>query len=265
MKQRRVKILGNIKLGGKYFKLSFVSPPIAKEAKPGQFLEIRVNEGAAPFLRKPLGIHSVKGAATELLYEVVGGGTRALSEKGSDETLDVIGPLGNGFSSQFSVLSSQPILVAGGIGVAPLMFLAQKLAKRKPIILIGARTKKDILCDKEFKDLGCEVRIATDDGSKGYKGFVTDLLKNVGAPFMAPVDTGFDKSNPYVIYTCGPKPMMKAVTNIAARHRVPCQVLLEEYMACGVGVCLGCPVMTKDGYKMVCRDGPVFEAGEIIW
>jgi dihydroorotate dehydrogenase electron transfer subunit len=154
------------------------------------------------------------------------------------------------------------------------MFLAEKLQshndtmtqRHKVIVLLGSKTKKDILCEKEFKSLGCEVKVATDDGSKGHKSFVTDLL------------SGILRSSQYAvrstIYACGPKPMLKETARIAARHKIPCQVLLEEYMACGVGVCLGCAVKvrtqysilnTQYQYKMVCKDGPVFDGGEVVW
>jgi len=140
-------------------------------------------------------------------------------------------------------------------------------------VLLGAKTKDHILCEKEFKQLGCDIAIATDDGSKGYKGFVSELLKealttNDGSTGPPPLEPSRAQSRGQpltTIYACGPKPMLKEVAGLSARHKIPCQVLLEEYMACGIGVCLGCPVMTKDGYKMVCKDGPVFEASEVIW
>lgn len=259
MKQLKVRISENKKLHGAYFKLSFDAPFIAREVKPGQFLEIRISDGPEPFLRKPLGIHSVKGKLIGVLYEIVGKGTQILGKKKPGQVLDIIGPLGNGFEYSLPVrrFASSPVLVAGGIGVAPLVFLAEKLRNRKAVVFIGAKTKKDILCEKEFRKLGYEVKIATDDGSKGYKGFVTDLLRSL----LANRQTG----KPATIYACGPKVMMKEAARTAARHKIPCQVLLEEYMACGVGVCLGCAVKTKSGYKMVCKDGPVFDSKEVIW
>ncbi len=273
MGQYEVKILANKRISGKYFKLSFTSSLIAKQAKPGQFLEVKVNEGPEPFLRKPLSIHSVKGKTIEILYEIVGEGTEVLSKKKSGEPLDIIGPLGEGFDLRGTTDEGRrtKILVAGGIGVAPLVFLAEQLADhrpqtrdQRPLVLIGARTREDILCEKEFKGLGCDVKVATDDGSTGHKGFMTELLKDV---LRGTRDDGRGTRDEgrRTIYACGPKPMMKEAARIAARHKIPCQVLLEEYMACGVGACLGCAVMTKDGYKMVCKDGPVFNAEEVIW
>ena len=134
----------------------------------------------------------------------------------------------------------------------------KKLKSSKVLVLLGTRTEKQLLCEKDFKKLGCEIKIATDDGSKGHKGFVTDLLKEIlRIPYPA--------SRIPALYACGPKPMLKEVARIAKSKRIPCQILLEEYMACGVGVCLGCPVMTKSGYRMVCKDGPVFELSEVVW
>lgn len=257
----------NINISGDYFKLSLEAGWLAKISRPGQFIEMKVSNGIGSLLRKPFGIHRIiKDQVIEVVYEVVGTGTEILSKKKTGKMLDIIGPLGNGFNCsspvrRFASLpalpAGRPVLVAGGIGVAPLVYLAQKLARQKPLILLGAKTKNIILCEKEFRDLGCEVKIATDDGSRGYKGFATDLFKSL----LANWPTG----QPATIYACGPKPMLKATAGIAARHKIPCQALLEEYMACGLGVCLGCPVKTRDGYKMVCKDGPVFEASEVIW
>jgi dihydroorotate dehydrogenase electron transfer subunit len=289
-KQIKVNIIENIQISGKYFRLSFDSPWIAKTAKPGQFMQIKISDDITPFLRKPFGVHRIIGQNTVgVLYGVVGEGTQILSRRKNGEALDVIGPLGNGFSCQLSArltgvggqaISHQlPILVAGGIGVAPLLYLAQRLTAhspqhraqssgpkaQSPIVLIGTKTKAEVLCEKEFRALGCEVKIATDDDSRGYRGFVTGLLNNI-------LNTQYSIHN--TIYACGPKPMLKEVANIANLYRIPCQVLMEEYMACGIGACLGCAVKVHKcisakvheyEYKMVCKDGPVFDANDILW
>lgn len=275
---RNCKIILNCRLNDKYFRLVFKSEDIAERALPGQFVEIKVSDSAVPLLRRPLSIHKVSHQVTkspghrikkektqdliELLYEAVGEGTELLSQKRSGECLDVIGPLGNGFSLSHPIIRI-PILIAGGMGVAPLLFLAEKLVHSpqstvhvKPLVLIGARTKDGILCEKDFKKLGCEVKIATDNGSQGYRGKVTDLLKNILSTIDCRLST---------IYACGPKPMLKELCNIVSSRNITAQVSLESHMACGIGACLGCVVSTRQGFKRVCKDGPVFSADQLLW
>jgi len=264
MLQVRVKILYNKKIKGNYFHLLFRAPKIAKEPTPGQFLMVKVNDAYEPLLRRPLSIHRVKGVNIEILYEVVGRATELLSHRKPGEYLDIIGPLGNGFNYTPHAARRTPhVLVAGGMGVAPLTFLAEKLMKlkvkgegSKVVVLIGAKTKGQIICEKEFKDLGCEVKISTDDGSKGFKGYVSRLLSKV----LSAVGR-----RPSTIYACGPKPMLEEVSKISKKYTIPVQLSLEEHMACGIGACLGCVVNTKEGFKRVCKEGPVFNGDGIIW
>lgn len=262
MLQARVKILYNKKIKGDYFHLVLQAPKITKASLPGQFLHIKVNDAHEPLLRRPFSIHRLQGTNIELLYEVVGHATEVLSHRKSGEYLDVIGPLGNGFGyTPHATRHMLPILVAGGMGVAPLSFLSEKLAESKVhsskfIVLIGAKTKNQILCEKEFRYLGCEVKIATDDGSKGFKGKVTDLLRNL----LSAIDYRLS-----TIYACGPRPMLKEISRISKEYNIPAQVSLEEHMACGIGACLGCAVNTKDGFKRACKEGPVFKADGIAW
>lgn len=262
--QKKTKIISNIHITGDYYKLILNSPKISQKTEPGQFLHIRVSDGCEPLLRRPFSIHRVSSPVIEILYEVVGRGTKILSKKEPGEYLDILGPLGNGFSLTPNTYDLKPILVAGGIGVAPLIFLAEKLVERKPqtishklLVLIGANTKDKILCEKEFKDLGCQVRISTDDGSKGFKGKVSDLLKRYLTP-----DTYNLRP---ILYACGPRPMLKEIAKITQHYKIPGQISLEENMGCGLGACLGCTVKTKDGYKRVCKDGPIFNTDEISW
>jgi dihydroorotate dehydrogenase electron transfer subunit len=142
------------------------------------------------------------------------------------------------------------------MGVAPLFFLAKKLKQAKPVVLIGARTKSQILCEKEFLESGCDVKTATDDGSFGFRGRVTDLLKHQLSTMNYQLST---------IYACGPKPMLKEISRIALKHNIPAQISLEAHMACGIGACLGCVVNTKEGFKRVCKEGPVFNCKDIVW
>ncbi|MDD5427873.1 MAG: dihydroorotate dehydrogenase electron transfer subunit [Candidatus Omnitrophica bacterium] len=265
MKQIYAKILKNENLGNGFRRIGIAAPYLAKNAKPGQFVELRCSGETDPLLRRPFGVHRVTKGGIELLYEIVGRGTEIIARKKPGEILDLIGPLGTGFV----LPSGKPtaILVAGGNGVAPILFLSEVLAKKKvkQHVLIGGRSKSHILCEKDFKRCGARVSVTTEDGSKGHKGLVTHILKELLA------DNG---PKPAAIYACGPTGMLKAVANIARTHRVSCQVSLEEKMACGVGVCLGCPVKVKRGhglcgtgyeYKMVCKDGPVFDSEEIYW
>jgi len=250
-----------------YWHLEFESGLIAKNARPGQFVNIKVSDGLEPLLRRPVSIHRVKGTKVKLFYKVVGAGTQVLSQRKPGEFLDLIGPLGNGFDYR---PTGQPanrptIIVAGGMGVAPLIFLAQRLlcpplnqwrARNDTMVLIGAKTKEQILCAREFKTLGCGVRLATDDGSFGFKGKVTDLFKQLLSTLDSRLST---------IYACGPRPMLKAVDAIARENKINAQLSLEEHLACGIGACLGCVVSTKSGYRRVCKDGPVFSSQELTW
>ncbi len=268
MKQFKAKIISNKKIAPEHYILSFKTPRIAKDTKPGQFFSVRVSRAYEPFLRRPFSAHKITQDRIEILYKVVGKATEILSMKKKDDILDVLGPLGNGFSLEPTADSPsldyardrQPtaLLVAGGHGVAPLYALARQVTNRKSrtLVFIGARTKKHIVNDKELRKLGAKVYISTDDGSRGYKGSVIDLLKRKARAMSYELGVR--------IYACGPKPMLKEVAKLARRYKMPCQVSLEEYMACGIGICLGCAVKTRTGFKLVCKDGPVFDAGEII-
>jgi dihydroorotate dehydrogenase electron transfer subunit len=267
--QRKLRILSNKKISGNYCKIILKDEIMTSSSCPGQFIEVKINNTTVPLLRRPFSIHRVRskelGARSliEVLYEVKGKGTKELSDKKSGEYLDVIGPLGNGFDLETpnSELRT-PILIAGGMGVAPLVFVAETLKKfhphncQLPTVLIGARTKEQILCQKEFKHLGFNVKIATDDGSLGFKGRVTDLLEDLLSAIS---------HQPSAIYACGPRQMLKELSRIAKVNNISAQISLEEHMACGIGACLGCVVKTASGYKRVCKEGPVFDAREIIW
>lgn len=256
----------NKKIKGPYFKMALRAPAISSGAAPGQFLMLKTESGQAlsPFLRRPLGIHGAKRGQVEILYEVVGKGTEIFSQKKPGEFIDLLGPLGNGFDLRLPAAAHcQPILVAGGMGVAPLVFLARQLVAdrksrglKKISVLIGAKTKSHILCEKEFKNSGCNVKIATDDGSAGFPGRVTALLEKQ----LAAINP--ERS---VVYACGPQPMLREIIRISREKEVLAEVSLEAHMACGIGACLGCAVDTKNGYKRVCQDGPVFKTENLIY
>lgn len=258
MNEQQVKIKANTRQAQHCYKLVLEAPVIAKAAKPGNFLMVKVSAGTYPLLRRPLSIHGVCAApgTVELLYEVVGPGTAILSEKKAGERVSVVGPLGNAFSFNAKMKNAHVVLAAGGMGVAPLMFLAQRLHADKVTALIGARTSAHILCASDFRKLGCDVRIATDDGSAGFHGRVTGLLEKILAlkTQAAPV-----------IYGCGPKPMLKAMSGLCGSYGAAAQISLESHMACGIGACLGCVIKTRQGFQRVCKEGPVFMADEVVW
>jgi len=232
-------------------------PPIASEIVPGQFVQVRVSAGTDPFLRRTF---SVSGASPdsgtiELLVDIVGKGTELLCSMKRGGILDVIGPLGTGFDTA-PANGFHAVLVGGGSGAAPLIFLADRLSRStgtRVDFLYGARTES-LLCAVPGLPEGVVSHAATDDGSSGYHGFVSALLEM----FLA-------DSKPSMVYTCGPLPMMKTVAEICLRTGVRCQVSLEERMACGFGVCLGCAVMNREG-KMIrsCVEGPVFYSDEVV-
>ncbi len=274
MFQIKAKLNFNKKVKGRYFHLALQAERIAKAAEAGQFVNIRINDGCQPLLRRPFSIHRVSAANIEILYEALGEGTETLSQRKAGEYLDIIGPLGNGFDYRTSyIVHRTSILVAGGMGAAPLLFLGEQLAKRNTQyairntqVLIGAKTRNHILCEKEFQKLGYSVKIATDNGSAGFKGKVTNLLRGI---LRRTKDEGRR-----TIYACGPHPMLKEIAKISKKYNIPAQISLEEHMACGIGACLGCVVKAqgtgfraqgKVEYKRVCKEGPVFNTDEIVW
>lgn len=222
---------------------------------PGQFAQLRVDGSKTTFLRRPISIHFVDYKANELwfLIQTVGDGTNALAALHVGDTLNVVLPLGNGFTMPQSA-DEKVLLVGGGVGCAPLLNMGKAMAEMgcRPTFLIGARTQSDLLQLDLFAQYG-DVYVTTEDGSYGEKGFVTQhtLLQR---------DEKFDR-----ISTCGPKPMMMAVARYAKQAGIACEVSLENKMACGVGACLCCVEDTQEGHKCVCTDGPVFPIEALKW
>lgn len=269
--QFKTMVLSNVEVSPGYFRMRMTAPPAFSGAKPGQFVMVRVRQAIDPLLRRPFGIFDLGSFQTEftdcgtqtfleILYKVVGKGTEMLSTLHHGDHLDILGPLGAGFVS--GDLQEEKILVGGGVGLAPLYFLAKELIGTSKVRLFaGGRTRDDVLCITEFERLGVETYVATDDGTLGAAGFVTEVLER----HLGEISGG------KTIYACGPMPMLKAVAAIAQKHHVPCQVSLEAYMACGMGACLGCVVKgaghddaTPD-YRCVCKDGPVFDYRDLQW
>jgi dihydroorotate dehydrogenase electron transfer subunit len=248
------KVISNEKLCGKFYRLCIDAKPIVDKSRPGQFIHIRINNSLEPFFRRPFSIYRSK-RFLEILYEVVGSGTEALAAKNKGDRLDVLGPLGMPFGMPPKGVK-QVVMIAGGVGVAPFLFLSDLLKKKdyELILLYGGRTKGHVFNMDEFKKNGCRVFKTTDDGSVGVKGRVSKLFSKID-----PV------AESTFIYTCGPRPMMASVQDFARKHKLGAQGSCEEVMACALGACLGCSIKTTQGFKTVCGDGPVFDLHELIF
>jgi len=225
--------------------------------EPGQFFMVSVGNGLDPLLKRPFSLYRWLGRDFQILYRVVGKGTGILKRKKTGDVLEVFGPLGNGFP-EVKGRDVGVILVAGGLGIASIFALAETNKKKKIVLFYGARTKKDLLCLGELKAMGIRTVISTDDGSQGHKGSVLE-------PFKEFLSIHASRITHYCFYACGPKPMLQEVSVIANQYKVKGYISLEENMACGVGACLGCAVNTDEGYKRVCKEGPVFSIDSIIW
>ena len=259
MIENSIKILSNSSVISDTFLLRLQSPELAASATPGQFLMVRVNDSIDPALRRPFSICGVEDESIiKILYKVVGKGTQSLSNKKAGDSLSILGPLGKGFDLPDQI--KKTFFVAGGMGIAPLLFLSQKTELTNITFLTGFRTSGEII-EPSLAGYKIDNLIATDDGSMGYNGRVTDLLvENLEQNKMK--DIG--------ICTCGPLPMLKAVSKIYLKYDIPCQVSMETFMACGIGVCQGCVVRsdtarTDKSYLHVCKEGPVFDINEIDW
>jgi dihydroorotate dehydrogenase electron transfer subunit len=252
-----------IRLKRDVYLLSFFSSYLAKKSQPGQFLHVRVHSSLA--LRRPFSVHKVEGSSVFILFKVRGRGTLLLSRYRKGQALDIIGPLGNGFNHQSPITNHQsPILVGGGMGVAPLVFLAQKISKVlglesrvSGLVLLGVKNRNEILCKDDFKRLGFRVLVATEDGSIGFRGTVIELLKRELLVI--------NPQQPTKIYACGPKEMFYELADILADYpQIECETSFEQFMGCGIGACLGCVIKTRQGYKRVCKDGPVFDIRDVL-
>ncbi|NPV52497.1 MAG: dihydroorotate dehydrogenase electron transfer subunit [Firmicutes bacterium] len=320
--QVTARVISNVEIAPSVFRMSLDAAGIARSALPGQFVHVACHGPLSldPLLRRPFSICGVdrQGGAIDIIYQVVGRGTELLSRiavgvggSGRQAAVDILGPLGRGFGIPRDALPanlpgrpdtsearygpgapgapcacavSPVLLVGGGLGVAPLIFLAQALAGQgiQADVIVGARSRDLILGVEEFAQLGCDVELATEDGSAGARGLVTELVERrlglgaladgrAGAHTDGRVDGGHvdGRGAPAVryaaVFACGPAAMLEAVARLAMERGVPCQVSLEERMACGVGACLGCVVKTRAGYRRVCADGPVFDAVDVFF
>lgn len=213
---------------------------------PGQFVNILL---AGKYLRRPISVCDLENGLLTLIYKVVGGGTEQMSELSAGASLDLLVGLGNGFS--VADCGKKPLLIGGGVGVPPLYGLAKALcaAGKIPTVVMGFRSSEDVFYKARFEALGCKTYLATEDGSAGTRGFVTDCIKAEGIEYDS-------------YCTCGPEAMLHAVYNLCGENG---QLSFEERMGCGFGACMGCSCETKYGNKRVCRDGPILKGGEVKW
>ena len=251
----RVRVLANDRVASGVGLMVLHAPRVAASIEPGQFVHLRVGSGTDTILRRPFSVHRALGERIEILYQILGTGTLRMAEKPvGDTTMDVVGPLGHGW--EIPAGATHALLVAGGLGAAPLGMLAERLAKRGVAVSVaqGAPTAARLVARELFEDVARVVEVATDDGSAGESGFVTGPVARLLARER------FD-----VAYTCGPEAMQRIVASMLAEAGVPCQVSLERLMACGIGACLSCVVSTRGGLKRACVDGPVFDEAEVVW
>ncbi|HUG53706.1 MAG TPA: dihydroorotate dehydrogenase electron transfer subunit [Vicinamibacteria bacterium] len=250
-------------LGGAYALLTFGHPEVAHDARAGQFVMIKAGISAEPPLRRPFSVLSVDaGAGTfSLFLKAVGAGTRALAALAPGERAQCLGPLGRPFTAPPP--GHEAILVAGGYGIAPFRLFCEEEAgvAGRARVFYGGRTAADLHLREPFARLGVPLVAATDDGSFGHHGRVTE-------PVEAYLDT---RPGTVTLYACGPDPMLHAVARLAARRSLPAQVSLDPWMGCGVGTCLGCVVWmqaaeeSRPRYRCACTEGPVFDAREVVW
>jgi dihydroorotate dehydrogenase electron transfer subunit len=267
--EQTVQIVANECDTDLYFRLVVRAPQIAPLIQPGQFAHVRVLPLKDALLRRPFSVFQVSGDTFSILYKIVGKGTVMLARMRPGEELSVIAPLGHGFTVPQRG-GETPLLVAGGYGMAAMFLLAQR-SPQKGIAFVGGKRREDILCEKEFRALGWDVRVTTEDGSHGEKGLVTK-------PLLTELKRGTKGRK---LFACGPTGMLKTVAQIADEFSVPAELAMDEHMGCGVGVCLTCviPVKTGDGprhakarqrdggweYQRTCTEGPVFDAQKIVW
>jgi dihydroorotate dehydrogenase electron transfer subunit len=251
------EIKENTSAGSVYHRLRISLPQSIGPIIPGQFAMVSVEGAQEMLLPRPFSIHNFDNDGEtswlDFLFKVVGKGTALLSHLTVGSPINILAPLGNGFPGGYKA-----VIVAGGMGIAPLFPLVLRLraSQYSIALLYGAKSQEDLVCLHELLGIdGITLTITTEDGTRGKQGLVTQLLDHEK-------DTSAAET---IVYACGPEPMLRAVTGFARERKVPCWVSIERRMACGVGACLSCVVMTSDGYRRVCCEGPIFDAEEIVW
>lgn len=251
------KVMSHDDMGSGYRHLVLEAPEICAAAGPGQFVHVKVPGLETSALRRPFSIFNAEGTRLEILYKTVGRGTAALTAVKPGEDVRVMGPLGHGFPTE---CPTAPLLVGGGFGVAPLYFLARalKASGAQPRLFVGGRTKADLLALDRFAALGVEVFPATNDGSAGTQGLVTDPLDDEMIRLK-------EAGRSFELFACGPDPMLKAVALRANGAKVPGWISMDRHMICGVGACYACIQKTVRGNSRCCIEGPVFRAQDLLW
>ena len=252
------EIVSNVRLQGDYFKVKFFAPEISRAARAGQFVHVRIDRRGDRILRRPFSIHdAAPSGELTVVYKVVGSGTKALSELAPGACCDLLGPLGRGFSDQPEEVV--PVLVAGGYGAAATYLLTRQM-KQRGVFLLGARSAEDVLLTDSYRDAGYDVRIATNDGSLGRRGFVTELLDGLFREYAG---------RELFFYGCGPHPMLMALARILRNRNQRGELSIDHLMCCGVGACFGCVVKVRSGapegwsWARACTDGPVFPLEDV--
>lgn len=243
MKREFFQIESNTRIAENIFEM-ILSGNIGEIRNPGQFVNILIPDC---YLRRPVSVADYGDGRLTLVYKVVGKGTQILSGMKGGDRLDILTGLGNGYD--LSASAERPLLVGGGVGAAPLYKLCKELIRegKQPTLVLGFNTENEVFYHTRFAQLGADVMVTTVDGSRGIKGFVTDAIRDLEYTYF---------------YACGPMPMFRAIEDVL---RTDGEYSMEERMACGFGVCMGCSCKTKDAYKRVCKEGPVFKRSEMIW
>lgn len=255
LKLEDARVLGNVRIAPDVYLMTLAAPFCQTMVRAGQFVELKVPGAQTDLLRLPFSVYGVipGSEAIEIMYQVVGKGTRLMTQCTEGDTVSLIGPIGRGWRPPAEL--KRALLVSGGLGAAPLSLLAHELWERGVTVdaIMGAPTAERLVCQDRLAACGT-VRVATDDGSEGLRGFCTEL----SAPAIDASAYGY-------IATCGPQPMQAIVARQAHEANVRCEVSLERLMACGIGSCLSCVVETVSGSRRACVDGPVFDAEEVLW
>jgi len=263
-------VLKNVNLQSLYFLLEIECPPIASLLHPGQFVMLKIEGSEDPLLRRPFSLfkknfthhrQQENRGRFSILYKKIGKGTQKMTELGRGDKINLIGALGNGFSIPPSPSSQRAALIGGGVGIVPLLSLAEALRMERGLaVFIGGKTKTDILCLKDFEKLNSNIFVATEDGSLGHRGTVIDL-------FLSEQERLW-RGGPTPVFASGPLPMLKGLANALGPQKSLCEASFEARMGCGFGACWGCVIRTIDPetpYQRVCKEGPVFNLGKIIW